>query len=197
MKKILLTGSVILLCAFTTNLLAQESEYALNSEKKELKEDKRKVSTEEKEIRKEEKATRNKEVNYMTRQQFRTDFPDAKNAVFKVGKQFDEISFLNNNNVYIAFYDINSNLVGTTTAKQISDLPMRAQKIINRKYKDKGYSVARVILFDDNEANDSDMYLYDQRFDDEDVYFVELKKAAKNLVVQVRTNGDVSFFKNI
>lgn len=197
MKKIFLTGAVALSCAVVTNVFGQEPEFSLTNEKKELRHEKRELNAEEREVRKEEKASRRNEVSYMTKEQFETDFPEAKNPVFTMGKNFEEVSYMLNDRRFIAFYDADSKLVGTTTAKQINDLPLRAQKRINGKYKNEGYSVAAVILFDDSEANTTDMFMYDQQFNDADIYFVELRKAGKKLVLQVDMNGNVSFFKSI
>ena len=94
-----------------------------------------------------------------------------------------------------AFYDINSKLVGTTQTKTFADVPIKGQEQIKKDYKD--YTVGTVIFFDDNEANSTDMILYDIQFDDADNYFVELSKGTKKIVVQVNTEGDLFFFKDL
>jgi hypothetical protein len=197
MKKIFLIGAIALSCAFAKNVFGQETEFSLTNEKKELRHEKREVNAEERAVRKEEKATRYPEVSYMTKEQFKTDFPEAKDPVFTVGQNFEEASYLLNGRQFIAYYDADSKRVGTTTEKQMGDLPLRAQKTINGKYASEGYSVDKVILFDDDETNTADMFMYNQQFNDEDIYFVELKKAEKTLIVQVNMDGSVSFFKNI
>lgn len=76
-----------------------------------------------------------------------------------------------------------------------SDLPIKAQNEIKKKYKE--YTVSKVLYFDDNGGNDSDMFIFDTQFDDIDCFFVELTKTGENLILQVGTEGDVSFFKKI
>jgi len=41
------------------------------------------------------------------------------------------------------------------------------------------------------------MILYEQLFQDEDNYFVELKKENKEIILEVNMNGDVSLFKQL
>jgi len=197
MKKILLTGAIAFSCAIITNGFGQEPEFSLANQKKELRHEKKEISTEERTARKEEKAIRHPEVSYRTMEQFKEDFPEAKNPVFTVGKNFEEAAYLLNGQEFTAFYDEDSKLVGTTTEKQMGDLPLRAQKTIDRKYTSEGYFVGRVILFDDNETNTADMFMYEQQFNDEDTYFVELNKAGKTIVLQVNLDGSVAFFKKI
>ena len=197
MKKIFLIGAIALSSAFVTNVFGQETEFSLTNEKKELRHEKRGINAEERAVRKEEKTTRHPEVSYMTKEQFEKDFPEAIDPVFTVGQNFEEASYMVNGQPFIAYYDLDSKLVGTTTEKQMSDLPLRAQKTINGKYASEGYSVDKVILFDDDETNAADMFMYNKQFNDEDMYFVELRKAGKILVLQVNMNGNVSFFEKI
>jgi hypothetical protein len=94
-----------------------------------------------------------------------------------------------------AWYDYYENLVGTTSQVSFADLPADGQKAIKTKYKD--YTVGKVIFFDDNEVNETDMILYNQQFDDADNYFVELAKEKSTMVVMVNTRGEVTFFKRL
>jgi hypothetical protein len=94
-----------------------------------------------------------------------------------------------------AYYDAEAKLVGTTTQKTFADLPVVAQKEINKKYK--GYRTGDVIFFDDNEKNETDMIMYHMQFDDADNYFVDMKKDAKEIILKVDMGGSVSFFKQL
>jgi len=76
-----------------------------------------------------------------------------------------------------------------------TDLPEKAQKYINKKYKD--YNKGVVIFFNDNEFNETDMLLYNLQFQDEDSYFAELSKDNKKIVVRSNAAGDVYFFKEL
>ena len=125
------------------------------------------------------------------------DFPNAQDVYYHVSKYFDEVDYTLDGTRYTAYYDTWSNLVGTTSEKQLTDLAASAQKEIIKRYEDKGYSVDRVDLFDDNESNDTDMWMFGRQFDDEDVYFVEISKAGKKSVLEVDMQGVVSFFMNM
>ncbi len=63
------------------------------------------------------------------------------------------------------------------------DLPAKGQQEIKGKYKD--YGIGSVIYFDDNEKIDSDMVLWATQFNDEDLYFAELTKANKKIIVRL------------
>ena len=94
-----------------------------------------------------------------------------------------------------AFYDSNSNLVGTTQPESFKDLPDRGQKEIKKHYKN--YTVSQVIFFKDNEMVDTNMVLYDTPFEDADNYFAELTKGNDKIVVEISPEGNVSYFKKI
>ncbi len=180
MKKIFLAASIILMSATVT--FAQKE---ASIEGKEAK----------KELRSERRAENRSEVSDLTRNQFAMDFPGAKNVQFVKTKDFDEVSFMSGKKKLIAYYDVDSKLVGTTQNKTFADLPENAQKEILKKYA--GYSVAAVVKYDDNENNETDMILYGTTFNDADNYFVELSDASKAIVVKVDLLGGVSFFKEI
>jgi len=94
-----------------------------------------------------------------------------------------------------AYYDDRSGLVGTTMHKHFNEIPASAQRYINREYKD--YKITEVIFYNDNEANDTDMFLYGTQFDDADNYFVVLKKVDKTIILTVGPDGSVNLFKRL
>jgi len=143
------------------------------------------------ELRREKLAT---QPNYTTEQNFLVQFPDATNVSWK-RNGFEEASFTMNGKDMKAFYDYNSELVGTTSPVSYAELPADAQKYIEKHYAD--YTTGNVLLFDDNEYNDTDMMLYGNTFEDEDNYFVELSNNEKKIVLQVNMEGLVTFFKDI
>jgi hypothetical protein len=185
MKKILLTTAVVI----TGNLLisANASNIYRGSDRESRKE-----------IRKERREERRElwlhSSDPATREQFNKDFPDATNVSWKEGK-FAEASFLDGAIQKTAYYDIDDALVGTTMRVDFSTIPGQAQQKINKKYP--GYSVKEVILFDDNEADDTDMNLFATSFADEDNYFPVLTNGSKKIILKVTMAGDVSFFRNI
>jgi hypothetical protein len=147
---------------------------------------------EKKEERKELRKLKGQEVTYQSREAFYKDFGDVPVSKAERTTNFDKFTFTKNGLEMTAYYDIESNLVGTVSPKAFSDLPASAQKLIQEKYKD--YTAGSVIFFDDNELNETDMILFGTQFDDADNYFVELKKENKNIIVQVTMNGTVEYF---
>ena len=193
MKKLLIMSTVTLL--LSTAVSAQSSVASLN---KDIRNDRK----EESEIRKEKRIERReirklegREVSYQTKQAFYTDFGNVPAGRWMRTSNFDEVLFTKDGHLMKAYYDYDANLVGTTSRKIFADIPMSAQKFIDKNYK--GYSKEKVVLFDDNEPNETDMILYGEQFDDSDNYFVELKKENKAIVLQVKPNGEVSFFKQL
>ena len=125
--------------------------------------------------------------------QFSKDFPKA-NSVNWTYHEFVEATFLDNGVAKTAYYDENDNLVGTTTDVDVVALPVKARDQITKEYP--GYSIEKVVFFDDNEANEADMSLFNQSFADEDNYFPLLIKDSKEIILKVSPEGDVSFFGN-
>jgi hypothetical protein len=156
-----------------------------------------------KETKKEAKAERvalkkleGSNVSMVAKDEFNSDFKDAKNVEWKRIGTFDKASFTNKDGQKMsAFYDIDGNLVGTTQFKTFADLPETGQKEIKKMYKD--YTIDQVVFYDDNENNETDMIIYGEQFEDADNYFVEMTKATSKIVLQVNTTGDVFFFKQL
>ncbi len=126
--------------------------------------------------------------------EFSQDFPNAKYVTWADGK-FVEASFLDNDVLKIAYYDEDNHLVGTTTDVDATALPEKARDHIDKIYP--GYTIEKVVFFDDNEANDNDMFLYNQSFEDEDNYFPLLIKDSSKIILKVSPKGEVSFFENL
>jgi hypothetical protein len=177
MKKILLAAGVLLMSAMTT--FAHNTPN--NNEGKKGK----------KEARKEDKAA----VSNFTKEQFYQDFPGATNIHYERTTAFDEVAFTSDGHKKRAYYDIHSELVGTTERKPLTDLPENAQREIQKKYKD--YKIDRVLEYDDNEINDTDMTMFDTAFNGADNYFVVLRKNSELLIMKVDMAGNVSFFKSM
>jgi len=130
-------------------------------------------------------------VNVLTEQQFYDDFPNAKDVSWTEGA-FAEASFTDGDVAKTAYYDMDNELVGITEKIDYTTLPAKARQEIEKKFSD--YTIERCILFDDNEANNTDMYLFSHRFDDEDRYFTLLSNGSKKIILKINTGGDVSFF---
>ena len=193
MKKVLVLSVTAVILTATVN--AQTSAALL---KKEIKSDKKAESLVKKEKRSEEKELRKlegKEVSYRAKQAFYSDFGNIPVTEWERTVNYDRATFTKDGQVMKAFYDADAKLVGTISDKTFEDLPANAQKYINEKYKD--YSKGSVILFDDNEVNETDMIMYGQQFEDADNYFVEMKKDNKTIILQANMEGDVTFFKQL
>lgn len=183
MKKLIASAVIALVAIAITQVNAQTSSKAV---KKELKAEKREAH---KELRKLE----GEQVSTKAKDNFWADFGEVTNPKWTRSGEFDEVTFTKDGQTKTAYYDYDSNLVGTTSTQKFADLPERGQKIIKTKYKD--YKPGAVIMFDDNENNESDMLFMGTRFEDADNYFVTLLKGGKETIVQVNMDGDVSFFK--
>jgi Peptidogalycan biosysnthesis/recognition len=190
MKKVFFASAAILLAFISTQ--AQTNDALVKNNNKSVKEER-------KEIKKEKQITlrqlEGNEINYQSKQEFYRTFGDLPNVEWTKGKYFDQAVFNKDGIITTAYFDFDAQLVGTTCTKTFDDLPAAAQKQISKQYKD--YTVEKVIFFDDNEDNSTDMVLYANQFDDEDNYFVELKKDNKAIVVQVTMDGLVGYFTTL
>ena len=186
---------VVALLAFSTISSAQVDPSTLKKEIKDINKQESALKKEKKEDLKTLRKLNGQDVSYQAKQQFLADFANAKDVKWKRSPYFDEAIFTLDGKSKIAYYDHEAKLVGTTEILTFGDLPEKAQKVINEKYKN--YYKGAVIFFDDNEFNDTDMLLYGQQFDDEDNYFVELSKSNEKIVVKVKPNGEVFFFTSL
>ena len=188
MKKIFLAVVIIMITATVTFAKS-------NIDRKDRKSSRIEEKEARKELRLERRVENSNEVSDLTKNNFASDFPDAKNVDYVRTNEFDEVFFKEGNKNLNAYYDADNKLVGTTQEISFTDLPANAQKEILKKYA--GYSIASVIKFDDNESNETDMIMYGTTLDDTDNYFVELKNDSKSTVVKVDPSGEVFFFKDI
>lgn len=182
MKKIFFIAGVILFS--TTASMAQSQDIQTKKEKQFIK----------KENRAEKKEEALSKPSVKAGEQFAIDFPGAANVTW-TRSAFERAKFVKDGKTINAFYDWDGGLVGTTNRVDYAVLPKAAKEKIQKEYKD--YTVNEVILYDDNEINETDMILYDTSFDDADNYFVDLTKGSKNIILKVSMEGTVSFFKDM
>ncbi|MBS1747824.1 MAG: hypothetical protein JST21_16795 [Bacteroidetes bacterium] len=138
---------------------------------------------------------RGTEVSNFSKQNFETRFPKATNVTWIREDYFDVASYTMNNKSMKAYYDEDSHLVGTISPSTFDKLPISARNYIGKHYK--GYSPEKVIFYDDNEANSTDMIMYNTQFEDMDSYFVELSNGTHEIVLHVFKDGNVMFFKSL
>jgi hypothetical protein len=143
------------------------------------------------------KTTRHGEnsVSDMSINSFRIDFGNMPNVHWKRGEDFDEASFIKGGKEMTAYFDVNGNLVGTTTHITYADIPAKGRERIKSEYPD--YKINAVTLYNDNGANQSEMILYGIQFDSDNNYFVELSNGMRKIVLKISPEGDVSFFKEL
>jgi hypothetical protein len=185
MKKLMIVPVALLLAGISLN--AQDNSAAVakaNMDKKEAK-------AEKKEAKKELRKMQGNDVSVMAKDHLYQDFGKVESS-WKRTSYFDEASFVLDGKAMTAYYDNDAELVGTTSASDFNAIPESARNSIKKHYQD--YSIDKVILFDDNEANASDMVIYGSAISDEDNYFVELTKDQKTIVLKVNMEGAVSFF---
>jgi len=193
MKKILVLSAAAF--CFISAIKAQSNDISNNNDVATLNRKDALGKKERKEQQLEKRELEKKEIAYQTTQHFYEDFGNLPIVKSERTSYFDEITFLKDGTAQMAFYDDASNLVGTMADKAFEDLPKDAQEYINRHYN--YYSVKAVRFFDDNEANDTNMNLYDKEFEDEDSYFVELERDSKTMILHVTLNGTVYFFSEL
>lgn len=142
------------------------------------------------------RSLKGEEVSYQSKQQFATDFGVQDPVSWKRAGYFDEATFARDGKQVTAYYDETAQLVGTTTPATFKDLPVSAQRHIEKNYT--GYDAGQVLLFDDNESNETDMILYGVQLDDEDNYFIEVTdKKGKKVVLRVSPAGDVEYLTDM
>jgi hypothetical protein len=135
------------------------------------------------------------EVSFESENNFDIDYPKASDVAWEKTGSFDQANFVSNGAKMSAYYDMDGNLVGTTTTKKLGDLPEKAQKILQNKYSD--YTIGPIIYFHNNDRTDASMVLWATEFDSEDLYFAELDKGNDKIVVEITPSGDVSYFTKI
>lgn len=182
----IILGSVVSLSAQT------EKETHLKKDMQNLDKREAAIKKEKQEVRKELRKLEGEEVSAEAKQHFDTDFIATTDARWERTAHFDEVAYTKDGQMSKAYYDTDTKLVGTTSNRTFEELPVKAQKTINRKYR--SYKSGDVILFHDNEFNRSNMVLYNQQFIDNNNYFVEMKSENKRIVLRVNMEGDVFYF---
>jgi hypothetical protein len=134
-------------------------------------------------------------ANLIIRNQFTTDFPDAKDAHFARVENLNKMSFIQDKEKMSAYYDDGGQLVGTIHEKLFADLPGNAQKEIRHKYPN--YAIAGVVKLEDDGSDYVERVEYGISMYDADNYFVELKNDTKAILVKVDLSGDVNYLTTV
>ncbi len=116
-------------------------------------------------------------INYSVKTNFQKDFGKVSNVEWTANDNFSTATFVLNNKRTNAFYDNNAELIGTSHAITIDDLPASAKRVFLKKYTD--YTLTEAIQFDST---------------NESSYFIAAKNDEKAIVFKI-SNGQVSIFK--
>jgi hypothetical protein len=108
-------------------------------------------------------------------------FPQATGVAYEVKHEFTEVSFTWNNINLLAFYDMEGNLIGTSRAVEIKDLPLSYMLNIKREYA--GYVITDAIEFDNADSGLS--------------YYVTVVGPEKSYVLHLDADGTISVFKKM
>jgi len=130
--------------------------------------------------------TGEEKVTYTALNQFAADFKNAKNVVWTVTSTVQKVAFTIEGVHVTAFYDTFGNYMAITQQVEFKDIPEAAQTTISTKYK--GYDVAQVIIYRNDGAEPAVSVTS---------YFVDLKKAGSEVIVQVTPDEKVSLFKTV
>ena len=126
-------------------------------------------------------------VSYSVVQEFNADFADAQDIKWTVNKSCQKADFVENGVHRTAFYNPAGDFLGVTQVVSYNAIPAKSQKLIAEEYK--GYTPATVIVYQANEALNSDI--------DPTSYFVDLKNNAHEVLVRVTSTGGLDFFKQV
>lgn len=202
MKKIIIL-SVVFFFSFSlvfaqnetkVNLLTQ-SEAKLKEEINELEKELNHKKEELRAIQEELKKFEGVDVNNRVKENFYDDFGDKTDVIWKRNDMYNVATFTDEGKTKKAYYDFNSQLIGTTWYVTFADLPEKAQQNIEEKYNE--YEIGKVIYYDDNESVDVDFFIFETQFKHEDNFFAELTKESDHIILKVGTGGDIDFFKKI
>ncbi|OOQ62120.1 hypothetical protein [Mucilaginibacter pedocola] len=123
-------------------------------------------------------------VSYAALTKFNNDYAGAENVSWKVSNNFQKVTFTLDGTKMSAFYNLRGEVMGVTQNVQFNALPEKARKEIAAKYE--GYFAKEVIKLETGEDS----------FDNT-VYFVDLAKDGKELLVRVTPGAGVYFFQNV
>jgi len=126
-------------------------------------------------------------ASYAVQQAFASDFANATNTVWTVTKNCQKVDFLIDGVKKTAFYTLAGDFLGTTQTISYKAIPAKSQKMIADSYK--GYTADNVIVYQANEALNSDI--------EPTSYFVDLKNDKHEILVRVANSGNVVFFKQV
>ena len=125
-------------------------------------------------------AANGKELNSKVVSNFSMEFKNAKNVTWKSTENFVKASFILNDKSMAAFYDLDGNMIGTSTDIAIDDLPTNAKRAFAKKYAE--YTVKEAIQFEGVE---------------ETAYYIAAESENQTLLLKVSVEGFVSVLERV
>lgn len=137
-----------------------------------------------------------KNVSNYVLNQFSSDFVKAKNVIWTITTNTQKADFVVDGVAKTAFYNLSGTYLGLTEEVSYKIIPTEAQEEIAKSYE--GYAVGKVIKFKSAES-ETPNFMNSQitQTDGTLNYFVSLKKAGVEILVQVSEQGGVSFFQKV
>ena len=125
---------------------------------------------------------------------FAIDFPKAKNVSWMSTDGYTEADYNMGKSQMMAFFDFDNKLMGTAKYVDYNTLPAVALKDIAKHFK--GFVAKKVLFYHDNEANDTNLGMFNQYLD-QDAYYALMYRGNKEIVLQILPDGEVAYFDSV
>jgi hypothetical protein len=126
-------------------------------------------------------------VSYTVVNKFAADFPNATDITWNVSNNYQRADFVLEGVQTSAFYNLQGEFVAITEDVTAKAVPAATLKEINEKYN--GYAVDHVIVLQNNTELNPDA--------EETVYFADLKKGEKEVLVRITSDAHIEFYKEV
>ncbi|TDH20897.1 hypothetical protein EXU57_21130 [Segetibacter sp. 3557_3] len=118
------------------------------------------------------------QVNVRTLHTFRSEFGNPNDVEWSLKPDFARASFTVNNERLEAFFDVRGELIGTSKAVTIDQMPVNVKRVFAKRYAD--YTVKETIRFDGV---------------DESSYYISAENGSKSVILKVSVTGGVSLYQ--
>ncbi len=118
------------------------------------------------------------QVNVRTLHTFRTAFGNLTDVEWSTKPDFARASFTYNNERIEAFFDLRGELIGTSKAVTIDQMPVNVKRVFAKRYAD--YTIKETIRFDGV---------------DESSYYISAENGTKSVILKVSVTGGVSLYQ--
>lgn len=122
-------------------------------------------------------AAETKKVSSAATNTFAADFKKATEITWSVTDEYAKATFVLNNQKMEAFYNVNGEIIGTSTHAIIEDLPVHAKRSFAKKFN--GYTVKEIIHFDGTE---------------ETAYYISAENDKETVILKVGVNEALTTF---